>query len=249
MLRKLLISYEVHSDATIMYLEKGDIMERRDYHWRLDYDAEQSFTVTALDHRYTFASHQSKKRYLPMKMYVVTNLRNGYEIGLAGLVYPLPQNDEDESHSEEFLQNWLQIFRGENPDWILTEFQVLMTGVCLGYYNRELGGDIENLYISISQQKPKDVLTKPIAAKMHLRFSVPHADERPDTMYELLVEYSRQKPDGDRFDHFVQLKRYNCRNQATMYFTVDDYEKFTLYAEEGWIIEPKDGDITEYIDY
>ena len=214
----------------------GNRMEKRDYKLYFDTSCnleETCYPVIAGVGRYGVPGSWS---YLPIKIDCIQCTDGGTEIDIVKLMRPLPCNDEDVEDTE-FKQHYLDILRGEIPDWILGEFEVLMTGICLIYYNASK--DVkETLNLNIAHVSNRE-------AHLHIKFSVPHCNGKPDTeyWYNGRFYYSTEKPDS-----WTTLNKlgYDTQSAITFYLN-DDHDPRRMLEFDA--IQPDYAHITEYIDY
>lgn len=208
-------------------------MERRTYIWEFTGNEEEAYAVIAHAGRYGVPK---QRHYLPMKMQVQSCECDGDKIDFAGLIYSSAK--EDEYLNAEFLQNRTKILRGERPEWILVEFEPVMTGIYLRYYNR--GFDVkEEIYLHVS------CLAKE-SAKLHMRFEVPHTNGKPDTHYLFVAEC---RPDRTA-DNFILLESFSQDTQKCISFCIDhrDAEDNPVIFDRYDIVRPAWADVTEYTD-
>lgn len=199
-------------------------MERRTYELHFTGNEEDAFAVIAHDGWYGLPGH---RHYLPMKMQVRACECDGEKVDFTRLIYT---PDEDTKRLDtDFFQNRVDILQGKRLDWILSEFKVMMTGICLRYYNKKLD-DWEEIYLHVCRFAKKE-------GKLHVQFDVPHANDKPDTRYEFCAECY---PDGD--GNFILLESFGQDTQRCMSFGSD--------GECGQCVEvyPDYAEITEYID-
>lgn len=81
-----------------------------------------------------------------MKVNAVNCRCAGKDIDIAEVVCPSWQDDGD--MDQEVRSDYANILHGRNSDWILCEFHVTMTGICLKYYNAKR--DVSRIYPSTS---------------------------------------------------------------------------------------------------
>lgn len=210
-------------------------MEKHDYKLYFDDDAKYNdagcYPIIAGTGRYGISRSW---KYLPIKIDSIQCTADGTGIDIAKLIQPLPCNDED-VEDKEFKQDYLNILCGENSDWILGEFAILMTGICLTYYNASKNVN-EKLYLNVAHVGGRE-------AYLHIEFSVPHSNGRPDTKYWYNCRFSVQKPDS-----WTTLNKLGYDTQSAITFYLNENRDPRCLLEFD-IVEPDYAWITDYIDY
>lgn len=206
-------------------------MERRNYILPFKPASERQYVVIAYDGRYGVPG---KGNHLPIKINGSTCKRDGKEIALAEFIYSSPK--EDMGVDAEFLRERIDILYDRHPDWILGEFEILMTGIVLKYYNMKRDVD-EEIYLHVSSSSNVHV-------KLHIEFSVPHTNGKPGTVYWFQVEASGKYA----WNNFVLLEKMGQDSQSCIAFRIDETKHDPLILAECDIIEPDYADVTEYID-
>ncbi len=208
-------------------------METREYKLPLG-DLEEGYTVVAYSGRYGVLG---KGHYLPMKVNAVNCRCAGKDIDIAEVVCPSWQDDGD--MDQEVRSDYANILHGRNSDWILCEFHVTMTGICLKYYNAKR---------DVSEDIPLNITCRNAKTELHMEFSVPHADSRADSIYWF---YNLFAPSSDRKqqypDNWVVLDSMKCFSQNTITFFLEDGCEMPSSGSHAPIY-PNYAIVTEYID-
>ncbi len=208
-------------------------METREYKLPLG-DLEEGYAVIAYSGRYGVPG---KGHYLPIKVNTVKCRRAGKDIDIAEVVCSFLQDDGDVD--QEVRSDYVNILHGRNPAWILCAFQVMMTGICLKYYNAKRNVS-EEIHLNIARIDSK--------TELHMEFSVPHVDGRADSTYWF---YNIFTPSSDRkqqySDSWVVLESMKCFSQNTITFYLEDGHEMPSSGSREPVF-PDYAIVTEYID-
>lgn len=176
----------------------------------------------------------------PIKFAVQQSYSNGSKVDLASFVHPHPRDDRDICNGD-FRQNWTAILNGKRPDWYLAEVRPLMTGVSLTYYNKDDIDIFGIVHLDLAATNPR----KNSDARLVLKFSVPHADGKTDTVYYLDIRYCESEQEETAHSKVTLVRFQDGDLQREMRFHLNDPK--SMRPSSGHIV-PDYADVIDYID-